>query len=105
MPLLQKELNGNMVCDALRSNIRTSILQALIKTYPERLSIGEIKKRLGLHLSEMTFHFHLRKLEECGLVELDESGRGFRALKQALTVTFDQNGIHVTESREVSFAS
>ena len=100
MPLLQKELNGHKVCDALRSNIRTIILQELIKTSPERLSIGEIKRRLGLHLSEMTLHSHLRKLEECGLVELDGSGRGFRALKQALTLTFDHNGIQVTERRE-----
>lgn len=98
--MFQKELNGHKVCDALRSNTRASILQELIKTYPERLSIGEIKKRLGLNLSEMTLHFHLRKLEECGLVELDGSGRGFRALKQALTVTFNHNGIHVTERRE-----
>lgn len=97
--MLQKELDGHKVCDALRSNIRASILQELIKTYPERLSIGEIKRRLKLHLSEMTLHFHLRKLEECGLAELDGSGRGFRALKQALTVTFNHNGIHVTERR------
>lgn len=98
--MLQKELNGHKVCDALRSNIRVSILRELIKTYPERLSIGEIKKRLGLHLSEMTLHFHLRKLEESGLVELDGSGRGFRALKQALTITFNHNGIRVKEREE-----
>jgi len=100
MALPQRELNGHKVCDALRSNIRTSILQELIKTYPERLSIGEIKKRLGLPLSEMTLHFHLRKLEESGLVELGRSGRGFRALKQALTITFNCNGVRVKERGE-----
>jgi len=83
------------ICDALRLPIRAELLRELIKAYPERLSIGQLKKRLSLTLADMTVHFHLRKLSDCRLIELDGSGRGFRALNLALLVRFNGNGFHV----------
>jgi predicted transcriptional regulator len=92
---LTEELKGHEVCDALGSHIRTEILLELVKSHPERLSISEIKRRLGLKLADMTIHFHLQKLKKAGLVELDGSGRGFRALSYAFKIEFDHDGLRV----------
>jgi len=45
----------------------------------------------------VTVHFHLRELSRCGLVELDGSGRGFRARRGSLMIRFDKNGFRVGE--------
>ena len=83
------------ICDALSLPIRAELLRELIRAHPERLSIGQLKKRLKLTLADMTVHFHLRRLSDCGLVELDGSGRGFRALNRALSIRFNGNGFHI----------
>jgi DNA-binding transcriptional ArsR family regulator len=83
------------ICDALSVPTRAELLRELIRAYPERLSIGQLKKRLGLNLADMTVHFHLRRLSECGLVELDGSRRGFRALNRALSIRFNGDGFHI----------
>ena len=87
--------NASAICDALSLPIRAEILRELIRVHPARLSIGQLKKRLNLTLADMTVHFHLRRLSECGLIELDGSGRGFRALNRALSIRFNGNGFHV----------
>lgn len=87
--------NAPAICDALSLPIRAEILRELIRVHPARLSIGQLKKRLKLTLADMTVHFHLRRLSECGLIELDGSGRGFRALNRALSIRFNGNGFHV----------
>lgn len=89
--------NGPTICDALSLPVRAELLRELINAYPARLSIGQLKRRLKLTLADMTVHFHLRKLSECGLIELDGSGRGFRALKQTLSIKFNGNGFHVSK--------
>ena len=48
----------------------------------------------------MTIWFHIKKLREANLVELNGSGRGFRAATKALTIKFDGNGIHVEEGKK-----
>jgi len=83
------------ICDALSIPTRAELLRELIRVYPGRLSIGQLKKRLKLTLADMTVHFHLRRLSECGLIELDGSGRGFRALNRALSIRFNGNGFHI----------
>jgi len=94
--LLKREnANGTVICDALSLSTRAELLRELIRAYPARLSIGQLKKRLKLTLADMTVHFHLRRLSECGLIELDGSGRGFRALNRALSIRFNGNGFHI----------
>ncbi len=46
----------------------------------------------------MTIWFHINKLRESNLVELDGSRRGFRAATRALTIKVDGNGIHFEET-------
>jgi len=91
----REEADGTAICDALSLPTRVELLRELIKVYPARLSIGQLKKRLKLTLSDMTVHFHLRRLSECGLIQLDDSGRGFKALNRALSIKFNGNGFHV----------
>jgi hypothetical protein len=43
----------------------------------------------------MTIWFHINKLRESNLVELDGSRRGFRAATMALTIRLNGNGIHL----------
>lgn len=89
--------DGAAVCHALGLRTRSEILRELMRCYPQRLSISEIKRRLNIALSHVTVHFHLRELSRCGLVELDGSGRGFRAQRGSLVIRFDKNGFRVGE--------
>jgi len=91
----EKELNGHKVCNALSLPSRARILQELVRAYPRKLTISD----LGKITSEprMTIWFHMNKLREANLVELNGSKRGFKAAKKALTIRFNGNGMHLEE--------
>jgi DNA-binding transcriptional ArsR family regulator len=91
----EKELDGHKVCEALSLPTRVRILQELVRVYPRKLTISN----LGEITSEprMTTWFHVNKLREANLVELDGSKRGFKAARKALTIRFNGNGIHLEE--------
>lgn len=93
----EKELNGRKVCEALSHPIRASILRELIRAYPTKLSISKLQQITSE--SRMTVWFHVNKLREANLVELNGSGRGFRAATRALTISFNGDGIHLKEGR------
>ncbi|MFQ6064005.1 MAG: winged helix-turn-helix domain-containing protein [Candidatus Bathyarchaeia archaeon] len=88
-----KELNGYKICEALSQPLRASILQELVNVYPRRLSVSELQEMTSE--ARMTVWFHLDKLREARLVELDGSRRGFRAAAKALTIRFDGEGIRL----------
>jgi len=88
-----KKLNGHRVCGALSLPTRVRILQELIKAYPNRLTISRLQE-ITLE-PRMTIWFHINKLRESNLVELDGSRRGFRAATRALTIRLNGNGIHL----------
>jgi len=94
--LNEKELNGHKVCEALSLPSRARILQELVKAHPKKLTISD----LGKITSEprMTVWFHINKLREANLVELNGSKRGFKAAKKALTIRFNGKGIHLEET-------
>jgi len=89
----EEELNGHKICEALSQPLRTSILQELVKAYPKRLSVSKLQNRTSE--ARMTVWFHLDKLREAGLVELDGSRRGFKAAAKALTIRFNGDGIRL----------
>jgi len=93
----EKELDGHKICEALSQPLRASILQELVKAYPEKLSISELQRRTLE--PRMTVWFHINKLSEANLVELNGSRRGFRAAARALTIRFNGNGIHLEERK------
>ena len=93
----EKELNGHKICEALSQPLRAYILQELVKAYPEKLSISELQQRTSE--PRMTVWFHINKLREANLVELNGSRRGFRAAAKALTIRFNGNGIHLEEEK------
>jgi len=92
----EKELNGHKVCEALSLPARARILQELVKAYPKKLTISKLREITSE--PRMTVWFHINKLREANLVELNGSRRGFRAATKALTIRFNGNGIHLGES-------
>jgi hypothetical protein len=48
----------------------------------------------------MTIWFHMNKLREANLVELNGSRRGFKAVTRALTIRFNGDGIQLEEEKE-----
>jgi len=93
---VKKDLNGHKICEALSLPIRVRILQELIKAYPNRLSISRLREITSE--PRMTIWFHINKLRESNLIELDGSKRGFRATTRALTIRLNGNGIHLEET-------
>lgn len=91
----QKELNGHKVCEALSQPLRTRILRKLVKNYPAKLTVSELERITSQ--PRMTVWFHINKLREASLVELNGSKRGFRATAKALTLRFNGDGIHLEE--------
>jgi len=92
----KEELNGHKVCEALSLPIRTRILLELVKVYPKKLTISKLREITSE--PRMTVWFHINKLREANLVELNGSRRGFQAATKALTIKFNGNGIHLEES-------
>ncbi|MDH5451534.1 MAG: helix-turn-helix domain-containing protein [Candidatus Bathyarchaeota archaeon] len=92
----EKELNGHKVCEALSLPIRARILQELVKVYPTKLTVSELREITSE--PRMTVWFHINKLREANLVELGGSRRGFRAAAKGLTIRFNCNGMHLEES-------
>ena len=92
----EKELNSHKVCEALSLPIRTRILLELVKVYPKKLTISKLREITSE--PRMTVWFHINKLREANLVELNGSRRGFKAATKALTIKFNGNGIHLEES-------
>jgi len=95
MPI-EKELNGHKVCEALSLPARVRILQELVKVYPKKLTISKLREITSE--PRMTVWFHINKLREANLVELNGSRRGFRAATKALTIKFNGKGIRLEES-------
>ena len=91
----KKAFNGHKVCEALSDPTRTIILQHLVRMYPEPQTITKIEKTLPKNVSATTISFHLRKLRDAGLITTNGHKKGFRALRQALSIKFNGNGIHV----------
>lgn len=94
----EEKLNGHKICEALSLPIRTHILKELINAYPNKLTISKLQE-ITLE-PRMTIWFHIKKLREANLVELNSSKRGFRAATKALTIRFNGNGIHIEEKRK-----
>jgi len=92
----KEELNGHKVCEALSLPIRTRILLELVKVYPKKLTISKLREITSE--PRMTVWFHINKLREANLVELNGSRRGFKAATKALTIKFNGDGIHLEES-------
>ena len=93
----ERGLNGHKICEALSQPLRASILQQLVRAYPEKMSISELQ---GITSEpRMTVWFHINKLREANLIELNGSRRGFRATTRALTIRFNGNGIHLEEEK------
>ena len=88
-----EELNGHKICEALSQPSRANILQELVRAYPGKLSVSELQERTSE--ARMTVWFHLDKLREANLVELDGSRRGFRAAARALTIRFNGEGMRL----------
>lgn len=94
----QEELNGHRICEALSLPIRTRILKELINAYPHKLTISKLHEITSE--PRMTIWFHIKKLREANLVELNGSKRGFTAATKALIIRFNGNGIHIEERRK-----
>lgn len=92
-----KALNGHKVCEALSLPIRAQILQEFIKAYPSKLTISKLQEIIIE--PRMTIWFHVNKLREANLVDLNGSGEGFRAATKALSIRFNGDGIRVKEVR------
>jgi len=92
----EKELNGHKVCEALSLPVRVRILQELVKVYPQKLTVSKLREITSE--PRTTVWFHINKLREANLAELDGSRRGFRAATKALTIKFNGNGIHLEAS-------
>jgi len=90
-----RKLECHKICAALRLPTRVRILQELIKAYPNRLTISKLQETTSE--PRMTKWFHIKKLRESNLVELDGCRRGFRAATRALTIRLNGNGIHLGE--------
>jgi len=92
---LKRELNGYKICEALSFPIRVRILQELVKAYPNKLTISQLQEATSE--PRMTLWFHVKKLREAKLVELNGSRRGFKATARALTIRFNGDGMRVEE--------
>ena len=92
-----EKLDGHKICEALSLPTRVRILQELIKAYPNRLTISRLQE-ITLE-PRMTIWFHINKLRESNLVELDGSRRGFRAATKAVTIRLNGNGIRLEETK------
>lgn len=92
----KKELIGHRICEALSLPVRVRILQELVRAHPNKLTISKLREMTSE--PRMTIWFHVNKLREANLVELNGSGRGFRAATRALTIRFNGDGIHVEET-------
>ena len=92
-----RKLSCHKICEALRLPARVCILQELIKAYPNILTISKLREITSEPC--MTVWFHINKLRESNLVELDGSRRGFRAATRALTIRLNGNGIHLEETK------
>ena len=88
-----RELNGHKICEALSQPLRARILQELVRAYPRKLSVSELQKMM--REPRMTVWFHVDRLREAGLVELNGSRRGFRAAARALTIRFNGEGMRL----------
>ena len=93
----EKELNGHKICEALSVPLRTRILRELIRAYPNKLTISRLQQLTSE--PRMTIWFHVNKLREANLIELNGSREGFRAATKALTIRLNGNGIHLEETR------
>jgi len=93
----KRELNGRKIGDAISDATRTEILQHLIRTYPRPQTMTEIEKALSKEVSSTTISFHLRKLRDAGLIASDGHKKGFRALRRSLSITVNNDGVHVRE--------
>jgi len=93
--MLEKKLNGHKVCEALKDYTRTEILRHLVNVYPKAQTISEIERALTRRLSATTISFHLRKLREAGLITTNGHKKGFRAVRRAFSIKFNNNGFHV----------
>jgi len=94
----EKELNGHKVCEALSLPSRMRIFQELIKAYPNRLTISKLQQITSE--PRMTVWFHMNKLREANLVELNGSRRGFKAVTRAFIIRFNGSGIQLEEEKE-----
>mgnify|MGYP001078043216 CR=1 FL=1 len=95
----KKELNGRKIGEAISDATRTEILQYLIRMYPRPQTITDIEKALSKEVSPTTVSFHLRKLREAGLIASEGHKKGFRALRRSLSITVNNNGVHVKEEK------
>jgi len=93
----KKELNGRKIGEAISDSTRAEILQHLLRVYPQPQTITDIEKALSKQFSPTTISFHLRKLREAGLVASDGHKKGFRALRQTVSITINNDGVHVKE--------
>jgi DNA-binding transcriptional ArsR family regulator len=91
-----RKLDCHKVCGALRLPTRVRILQELIKACPNRLTISKLQETTSE--PRMSILFHINKLRESNLVELDGSRRGFRAATRALTIRLNGSGIDLGET-------
>jgi len=91
----ERGLNGHEVCRALGDPTRTRILQRLVQVYPQPQTITDLEKAVQEAVSPTTISFHLRKLREAGLVRSAGHRRGFQALRRAVSIKFDDDGIRV----------
>ncbi|MDH5266824.1 MAG: helix-turn-helix domain-containing protein, partial [Candidatus Bathyarchaeota archaeon] len=74
------------------------ILQELIRAYPNRLTISKLQQITSE--PRMTVWFHMNKLREANLVELNGSRRGFKAVARSLIIRFNGSGIQLEEEKE-----
>ena len=95
---IDNELNGHKVCEALSLPSRMRLLQELIKAYPNRLTISKLQQITSE--PRMTVWFHMNKLREANLVELNGSKRGFKAATREVTIRFNGDGIHLEAAKE-----
>lgn len=93
----KRELNGRKIGAAISDATRTEILQHLIRMHPKPQTITDIRKALSKKVSPTTISFHLRKLREADLITSAGHKRGFRALRRSLSITINNNGVHVEE--------
>lgn len=93
------DINGHRLCEALADSTRARLLQQLVRVFPSKLTVSEITEGLvgilGKKISRTAVAFHLAKLREARLVELDGSGKGYRASETSLTIRFDGDGLRV----------
>jgi len=94
-------IDAYAVSEAVSDAVRVRILGELVSSYPRKLTISELKDRLervmGRSISRTAVSFHLKKLERAGLVELNGSGEGFRAVSKTFVLKFNGDGLKLKE--------